>query len=604
MAIATMVSLVRDLSSCPDPGNGSADIAAHDGSKVPPAKIIAELERVVSSQHFQASERRRAFLRFIVEETLAGRDGSLKGYTIALAVFGRAESFDPQADPVVRLEARRLRRDLDSYYVDAGQNNPVRIAIPKGSYVPYFEWHASTPASRASAPPFDSGDVPQPNIAKVLGGREPPVFRRALIPAAFAATLSIALAATWVWMAPPAPPLISSRGPAVLIMPFEALSPGDNARYFALGVGQELTGNLFQFEGFRLFTSSASADQPASLAVSQFGRGLDVAYIVSGSVQTSAEEVRVMTTVSNAGSGEVVWTRTYTRSADPKSLMETQRQLASEIATVIGQPSGVIRSDVGNKPSPRSMASYTCVLRAHGYQRTFSRALFDPVMQCLEDTVQRDPEYSDAWAMLGWLHAHAGRMAYTGADNIQMEYAKALEATSRAVKLQPNNPLALKALAATYHFLGRYEESDRISRQAIHLNPNDPDALGQFGWRLAIRGHLSEGVPMLKRAIERSMSPPAWYFHFIAVDLYMKGEYQEMRNVAEQAALNGTGFSQLLLALANAELGRRDDAEVALAKMSQYEPLARDPAGFLRRNGAADQVVDALMTGLRKARSH
>jgi TolB-like protein/Tfp pilus assembly protein PilF len=594
---------MRDLPSPRDPGNGSADIAALAATKVPPAQIVAELERVVSSQHFQASERRRAFLRFIVEETLAGRDGSLKGYTIALAVFGRAESFDPQADPVVRLEARRLRRDLDSYYVDAGQNNPVRIAIPKGSYVPYFERHASTLPAPASAPPFDSGYVPQPNIAKVLDGREPTVFRRALIAAAFAATLSIALAATWVWMAPRAPPLGSSRGPAVLIMPFEALSPGDNARYFALGIGQELTGNLFQFEGFRLFTSSASADQPAGLAASQFGRSLDVAYIVSGSVQTSAEEVRVMTTVSNARSGEVVWTRTYTRSADPKSLMEIQSQLASEIATVIGQPSGVIRSDIGNKPSPRDMASYTCVLQAHGYQRTFSRALFDPVMQCLEDTVQRDPEYSDAWAMLGWLHAHAGRNAYTGLDNAQKEYAKALEAASRAVELQPNNPLALKALAAIYHYLGRYDESDRIGRQAIRLNPNDPDALGQFGWRLAIRGNFSEGVPMLKRAIERSVSPPAWYFHFISVDLYLKGEYEQMLRVAEQAAVSDTGFSQLLIAIANAELGHRGATEAALKKMLQHEPLARDPAGFLRRNGAADQVVDALMAGLRKARS-
>jgi tetratricopeptide (TPR) repeat protein len=171
------------------------------------------------------------------------------------------------------------------------------------------------------------------------------------------------------------------------------------------------------------------------------------------------------------------------------------------------------------------------------------------------------------------------------------------------VKLQPNNPLALKALAATYHYLGRYEESDRIGRQVIRLNPNDPDALGQFGWRLAIRGNLSEGVPMLKQAIERSVNPPAWYFHFIAVDLYMKSEYEQMLHVAEQAALSDTGFSQLLIAIANAELNRRGAAEAALAKMSQHEPLARDPAGFLRRNGAADQVVDALMAGLRKARS-
>ena len=118
----------------------------------------AELERIVSNPHFQASERRRAFLRFIVSETLSGRGESLKGYAIALAVFGRGVSFYLQADPVVRLEARRLRRDLDSYYVEAGQYDPVRISIPNGSYVPNFDWHHVPPLPTSAG--HQSSDVP------------------------------------------------------------------------------------------------------------------------------------------------------------------------------------------------------------------------------------------------------------------------------------------------------------------------------------------------------------------------------------------------------------------------------------------------------------
>lgn len=586
-----------------DTPSNAAPLAASERTDVPPAQVIVELDRVLSSQHFHASERRRAFLRFVVEETLAGRGGSMKGYTIALAVFGRSESFDPQADPVVRLEARRLRRDLDSYYVDAGRDNPVRIVIPKGSYVPCFERHALSPEPPVSVRRSDAGNFQRPETAISGNGSGGAKFRRALITAAFVAITLIGLLTSWIWLAAPAPPRPAARDPAVLIMPFEALSPGDNARYLASGIGQELTSNLYQFEGFRLFTSPASAVQPPSPPLDPPDHRADIVYVVSGSVQANAEEVRVTTTVSNASSGQVVWARTYTRTADPRSLMETQRQLAGEIATVIGQPSGVVKNDIGNRPLPRNMESYICVLRALGYQRTFARALFDPAMRCLEETVQRDPEYSDAWAMLGWLHTHAGRLGYTGLSNTHDEFAKALEATSRAVQLQPNNPLALKALAATYHYLGRYEESDRVGRQAIRLNPNDPDALGQFGWRLAVRGNFSEGVPMLKQAIERTLNPPAWYFHFIAVDLYRKGEYEQMLHVAEQAALSDTGFSQLLIAIANAELGRRGATAAALARMSQYEPLARDPAGFLRRNGAADQVVDGLMAGLRKAQA-
>ena len=292
----------------------------------------------------------------------------------------------------------------------------------------------------------------------------------------------------------------------------------------------------------------------------EFGRNLGAAYVVSGSVQANAEEVRVTTQVSNATNGAVVWTKTYARPADPQSIMGTQRDLADEIATVIGQPYGVVRNDMGNGPLPAisGMESYMCVLRAYGYRRHFSRVDFEPVLRCLEQTVQRDPGYSDGWAMLGWLHVDAGRLGYTGDSNRQKEYEKALEATSRAVALQPNNPLALKALGAAYHYVGHYAESERVTRQAVDLNPNDPDVLAQLGWRLAVRGNFEEGIPILKRAIERTLNPPGWYFHLVAIDLYLKGNYEQMLSVAQQSALGDPGFSQLLLAEANGELGGRD----------------------------------------------
>jgi len=601
---------MRDSSLSPAPGNASTDVAGREAAKILAADVSVELERILSSPHFQASERRRAFLRFVVDETLAGRAESLKGYTIALAVFRRDDSFDPQADPVVRLEARRLRRDLDSYYMDAGQKDPIRISIPKGSYVPNFEWHnAQSVAASAREPALDL-DLQQrstPAAAKSASWTsKPSVSRKALAAAISAAALAavIATVPAWLWLAGRAPPASAPpREPAVLVMPFEALNPGENARYLALGLSQELTGNLFRCAGFRLYTSATGSGQLSSEEPLELGRSLGVSYVVNGSVQTSAEEVRVTTTVRNAARGEIVWARTYTRSSDPRSLMETQQELAGEIATAIGQTYGVVKNDFNSNQSPKSMESYRCVLRALGYRRTFSRAGFDPILQCLEQTVQRDPEYSDAWAMLGWLHADAGRLGYFGDASLNKEYEKALEATSRAVSLQPNNPLALKALAAAYHFTGRYAESDRLSRQAIELNPNDPDVLAQFGWRLSIRGNFSEGVPMLNRAIERTVNPPGWYFHMIAIDLLLKGEYQQMLGVAEKASMRDSGFGQLLVAVANGELGHRAAAQTALERMADYKPLADDPAGFLRRNGASDQVVEALVAGLHKAQS-
>ena len=78
----------------------------------------------------------QGFLRYVVEATLGGQGNRLKEYTIAVEVFGRDDSFDPQTNSLVRVEAGRLRRTLTLYYLTHGRDDPLRIEIPKGRYVP------------------------------------------------------------------------------------------------------------------------------------------------------------------------------------------------------------------------------------------------------------------------------------------------------------------------------------------------------------------------------------------------------------------------------------------------------------------------------------
>src|SRR5690606_39142357 len=79
-----------------------------------------------------------AFLTYIVEAALRGDGASIKAYAIAVDVFGRGEDFDPQADPIVRVQARRLRALLDEFNETEGGTAPVRIVVPVGTYVPQF----------------------------------------------------------------------------------------------------------------------------------------------------------------------------------------------------------------------------------------------------------------------------------------------------------------------------------------------------------------------------------------------------------------------------------------------------------------------------------
>ena len=114
--------------------------------------VVEQLDRILASGDFDASPRSRAFIRFIVEETLAGRQEALTQAAIATRVFARREDFDPTVDPIVRIQAGRLRRSLERYYLLSGAGDPVRIELPRGSYVPVARWGArarSVPARRA-----------------------------------------------------------------------------------------------------------------------------------------------------------------------------------------------------------------------------------------------------------------------------------------------------------------------------------------------------------------------------------------------------------------------------------------------------------------------
>ena len=98
----------------------------------PDQKAVREqLDRILASVPFSQSQRRRRFLQYLVTETLAGRADRLKGYAIALEVFDRPPTFDPLVDPVVRIEAGRLRDKLREYYESDGFGDPVRIDLPK-----------------------------------------------------------------------------------------------------------------------------------------------------------------------------------------------------------------------------------------------------------------------------------------------------------------------------------------------------------------------------------------------------------------------------------------------------------------------------------------
>jgi hypothetical protein len=102
------------------------------------ADVEHALRRVLASDPFVNAPALAAFLNFIVRETLAGREDRIKAYTIAVGALDRPPDFDPNENPLVRVQARRLRAALDRYHLTDGRDAPLRIELPIGSYVPLF----------------------------------------------------------------------------------------------------------------------------------------------------------------------------------------------------------------------------------------------------------------------------------------------------------------------------------------------------------------------------------------------------------------------------------------------------------------------------------
>jgi hypothetical protein len=100
--------------------------------------VRSHLQEVLASKAFLAAPRLCKFLNFIIEKSLAGQAADIKEYVIALEVYERSSAYDPQVDSTVRVEASRLRRKLKAYYSNEGNSSPIRIDLPKGSYVPAF----------------------------------------------------------------------------------------------------------------------------------------------------------------------------------------------------------------------------------------------------------------------------------------------------------------------------------------------------------------------------------------------------------------------------------------------------------------------------------
>ncbi len=510
--------------------------------------VRAELERILASGDFDASDRNRDFLRYVVEETLAGRAGRIKAYSIATSVFGRGADFDPQLDSIVRIEAGRLRRALDRYYLTGGRADALRITIPRGAYVPIFE------TGTAAGTP---------------GGERAP----------------------------------GRPGCTILVHPFE--EEGDQSAHpnVTRGLMRQVIVGLARFTDLLVYGIDTTLSRAAGRQDPD--EPIDVDFLLTGGTTMTADRFTLEVLLIDARTGRYVWGETFDRGLEPGEITRTRDEVANSVVRSLAQPYGVIYSerarDAEGKPAG-SLSSYESVLLFHEYWRTYDRTLFDLVRDALEAAIQRDPDYAEAFACLSQIYSNWLRFHHDPAPAAVDPRERALALARRAVELAPHSSRGHHALALAYWFSGDVAASIAALKTGLELNPNDSEIMADLGLRQALLMQWDKAVPLLKGSYERNPAQPGNYRVGLALHHYMEGRYEEalveMRRANPQHVVHGF----IVVAAAAAQLGRRQEAEAAVQSILGIAPGYGDRvAGDLKARNLHPQLIAAVVDGLRKA---
>ena len=541
-------------------------MAAEGNNQLPPGSgtnpssteeaIRQQLDKILISSQLVNSPNLRNFLRFIVEKTLAGEAADIKGYNVATQVLGRKADFDPNLDPIVRIQAGRLRRALELYYGVQGKSDAVVIDVPKGSYVPVF---------RAVSRQEGAGFV-------IPGVRQEPI------------------------LAPPS-------GPSVAVMPLLNLTDDRKQEYFIEGLAEELTSELARYQELRVIAYQSTRHwQGKKIDSRAAGQDLGVRFLVGGSIRKDAKTVKIDLHLVDTQNGQRVWGEQYCRELKADSLIALQEEIARQVVARLGSLYGIILQTLSResrRKPPESLETYEAFLRFYHHATIMSPQTFAETLSVLEQAVRREPESGFAWSLLAFLYGQSYSLQLFPMES---PLEQALVAAQKGAALEPDNQMTRAALAHVHFFRNERELFLPEAEIALALNPNAPGPIGFLGWLLALFGEWERGLAILKKGRELNPHYPGWFHLAPYFYLYLQERYEEAYQEALVFQMPQLFWDPLLRAAALGRLGREQEGARALAELLQLRPDFPNAGPFLISCYAKfPYLVEGLLDGLRLA---
>lgn len=573
--------------------------------------VREQLDRILESGPFLQSRRRQRFLEYIVTETLAGRGEHLKGYNIAQDVFDRSEAFDPNVDPIVRVEAGRLRDKLREYYEVVGLNDPVHIELPKGAYAPKIEFRQSAilePAAHADeqqskgisklthvdsvrAEPFSIS--PRFSVLKI-GWKQP----RAL--ALASAVLLIVAVSLWAMRGWNSGPSLPDR-PSVAVLPFDNIGGDPKWQLFADGITEDIIADLAQSKDLLVIArNSTEVYKGKPIDIRQIGRDLGVKYVLEGSIQPMGERIRVSAQLIETTSGSHIWSERYDRPVD--DLFAVQNSVTQRIAATLAGYEGPVaeaeRTLLRRKP-PANLSAFETYLLAMEAKHKVTKESLPEAEALFRKALELDPQLARAYVGLATVQYYLIDLGL--APSVDEALSKMIQAGEKAVELDPNDGLTHQALGMAYAYHGKPDQAVAEYDRAETLAPSNADLLLIIAWSLPQFGQSGRAVNLAEQALKLNPHYPDWYNQGLSYVFFFGEQYDKSVKyrllVKEPLALD-----YAFLAMAYAYPGHTSEAKAAAANVFKLDPTWVAERYLSEAGGVAEKEGELFVNGARKAR--
>ena len=382
-----------------------------------------------------------------------------------------------------------------------------------------------------------------------------------------------------------APSQTPSAGISLAVLPFANLSGDAAQEFFSDGMTEEITAALAKVPGLTVLgRTSAFQFKGQNRDLRDIGQTLGATHLIEGSVRKEGDRMRITAQLVQAGNGANIWSESYDRQLT--SVFATQEDIAKAIAAALKVPLGLKQGDTLVRDRTSDLESYDQYLRARALYRARGPGTAQ-ARDMLERVVARDPLFAPAWGLLARAHVS------------NPDTSVSVRAAREAIRLDSRNAVAYAALARIQTRLGKWVEAEDLYKQALALDPNEPEVLDTYAATLTAAGRIKEGLTLSEKL--RTLEPFVPQFN-LAVAGAMQLDRRSPASIPllEAIPVNASGVftRNAMLAYAYAEAGRFAEAADVLLSMPPQNTVSRrsveDAARILRSAPTSVQSPDTL----------